>query len=141
MIFTRLHSSDTIRINKIEIIKPKINKYYEYFYPDGITKGFWKYQRTYFCREILRDNYYETPEEALNKDEDFIKDGQIYKKGILKIFIQGENKEIEFYFKNDSELKLFLESLEFKYSIPLNDFVCFQTKELETLYEYKDKIS
>ena len=33
------------------------------------------------------------------------------------------------------------ESLEFKYSIPLNDFVCFQTKELETLYEYKDKIS
>ena len=77
MIFTRLHSSDTIRINKIEIIKPKINKYYEYFYPDGITKGFWKYQRTYFCREILRDNYYETPEEALNKDEDFIKDGQI----------------------------------------------------------------
>ena len=54
MIFTRLHSSDTIRINKIEIIKPKINKYYEYFYPDGITKGLWKYQKTYFCREILR---------------------------------------------------------------------------------------
>lgn len=140
MIFTRLHSSDSIKINKIEIINPIKCKYYEYFYPDGVTKGIWKYKKTYFCREILNNEYYETVEEALedkDKKKFFIKDGQIYKKGVVRI---STNEDFEFYFEKNSDLKMFLESLEFKYSIPLNDFICFQTKEIETLYEYKDKI-
>lgn len=144
MIFTRLHSTDSLRITSIEILDPVKSKNYEYFYPDGIRAGFWGRYKTYFCKEVIGDEYFENVEDALKKSGSkslFIQKGQIYEKGILRIFLGDEICPIEFYFESKSEIKDYLDSLEFKFSIPLNDFVCLQTKEIETLYEYKEKIS
>ena len=135
-------------ILSIEINQPKLCPGYEYYYPDGIIKGFWK-KSTYFLRYrdwiIRRNYYYSTPQEAIEDSTLktlFPKDGKIWVYGDIKTTLRSKpdfGNIIEF--QDPSTILEYLENLEFKWGVNLGSLVCLESSTTESLYEYKNKLS
>lgn len=123
----------------IEITVPELCKEYEYFYPDGITKGFWK-ENTYFLR--WEYEYYLTPQEALQERDDenlFTKEGKIWTYGEVKTTLRSSGESILKY-RNPGDLTSFLDVLEFRWGVDLHSLVCLETPEITSLYEFNNAL-
>lgn len=148
MRFTRLNGD--FPILEVVINQPSRVNNVEYHYPDGLEVGLFK-KDIYFITEKpnFSDSslqYYKTPEEYISKkklESRFYSDsGYLYTYGVVYFVIKDlEKNPITFKFTKNSELADILEELSFKYSFPLQSYVCLEEKEIPNLYEYKDKIS
>lgn len=148
MRFTRLNGD--FPILEVVINQPSRVDYVEYHYPYGLEIGIFK-KDVYFITEkpSFSDRslqYYRTPEEYISKkklDSQLYSDsGYLYTYGVVYFVLKDlEKNPVTFRFTKNSELATILEELSFKYSFPLQNYVCLEEKEIPNLYEYKDKIS
>lgn len=148
MRFTRLNGD--FPILEVVINQPSRVDYVEYHYPDGLEVGMFK-KDVYFITEKPSFSgrslqYYRTPEEYISKkklDSQLYSDsGYLYTYGVVYFVLKDlEKNPVAFKFTKNSELASILEELSFKYSFPLQSYVCLEEKEIPNLYEYKDKIS
>ena len=128
----------------VEIIFPELIKDYEYFYPDGITRGIFKRETFFVMRSCFfdSDRLFHSPEEAIKGLENlsFIKEGRIWEKGLVSITLKSQPKErVGFRFTEEKELIDYLENLYSK-GIDLSSLTCLETQELQSLYEFKDAL-
>ena len=135
-------------IQSFEIILPKLSKEYEYFYPDGISKGILWFKKVYFIlrrtylEDTVYDDYYETPQDVLEKEEcgesKFIQDGKIWTIGKVIIKLRSNPEEnIVMQFKDIRELTQYLNNLESRWGVNLNSYVCLDSSKSYSLYEHK----
>ena len=133
------------RILYIDITHPEVSKKFEYFYPDGITKGIFK-KKTYFVGEYYSASrwgnldYYQTPQEAIKGRDNhyYVDNGKIYNPGKVKIVLRyGPAEESEFYFKNTQELISYMGTLKYKLSIDFSSLFCLETTNIYSLAEYE----
>lgn len=120
-----------------------------YYYPDGITKGLF-FKRTYIasgnfglgCQNLFK--WYKTLDEIIrehNTENLFIDDGKVYNYGSVIFKYKDIEDNIVFNYKNNNELKTYLENLSDRNNFYLHDFVSLENKNQISLYEYKENLS
>lgn len=133
----------------IDIEEPSEYPGIVYYYPDGITKGLFR-KKTYIASENfglgIKDFlvYYETLDELIKKHNTeslFIENGEVYNCGRICFKFKDIEENIIFRYRNNSELKTYLENLSDKYSFYLQHFISLEEKYQMSLYEYKEKLS
>lgn len=133
-------------IKTITIIHPKQSDKYKYYYPDGIEMGWWfKHKTCFLSKEDSYSNYlsvyYTTVEEAIKDSLDetlYNNNGKIWILGRVIIKLRG-GEEFTMIFKEHKDLEEYFENLIFKWGIDLNSYVCLETPETISLYEYKTR--
>lgn len=128
----------------IEIIEPKECPNYTYYYPDGITLKISR--KTAIVKDNHYGDYFETLEKAIensnNEENLFISEGKIFHVGEVFFKVKDLEEEIiAFKYKEEKELEDLLENLSFKYSISLENYITLESKEVRSLYEYKESLS
>lgn len=126
----------------MDITLPELCPGYEYYYPDGMVRGFWK-KNTYFLkyrdRITKKSLYYLTPQEAI-KDTTlrnlFPKDGKIWIYGEARVILRSSGESI-FKYKDISELILYLDTLESRWGVDMHSLVCLENSKIDSLYEFK----
>ena len=129
----------------VEILEPREYPDLIYYYPDGITFGLFK-KTTYILSEKDINgvvHFYESLEDFTKGKEFYVfqKGGLIFEKGSVKLRFKDIEETITFRYTDKSELKEFLENLTYKHGFPFSSYVSFDTKELKSLYEYKESLS
>lgn len=129
----------TQEVLSIEITLPKLCPGYEYYYPDGIVRGFWK-KNTYFLkRQDQITRYYLTPQEALEDTANcnlFLKDGKIWIYGEAKVTLKSSGESILEY-KDIIDLIIYLDTLESRWGVDMHSLVCLEDSKIDSLYEFK----
>lgn len=134
----------TQNILTIDIIPSKLDPTFEYYYPDGITKGVFK-RKTYFVGKKFWDGtvYYKTPQEAIEGRSkfNFIKEGKIWEFGRIIVTLRSalETANILDY-EDTKDLLSYLETLNSRWGVDLHSLVCLESLKVFSLYEYINEL-
>lgn len=132
-------------ILSISIEQPKLeNIRYEYHYPDGLVLGLFRKKVYYVTKNSPFGDrwggkeYFQTAQEAIKDEKNlFVKEGKIWIYGSVGITLRSDtSKTFTVKFEEIPELISFLETLEGRWGVNLNSFICL-TPEAESLYEHK----
>lgn len=122
-------------IQSISITLPSPSEDYTYYYPDGIKFGIFK-RKLYFISS--GEEYYEKIKNAL-KENEFEKEGKIWVYGEVRVVLRSRPEEEHILkYKDLPELNTYLEILETRWGVNMNDLVCLESPNIDSLYEHKN---